>query len=314
MNEANMALLYGDDYLVREQLHKMIEASGCDQLNLDRRSGSVDQDELIALCEQLPCFCAHRMIVLTDLDLFQKGDAGKLVDYLQRLPATTRLIFCQTTPPDKRRALYKYLAKHALVMELQPLKAQALVKWVQDEARARGLTMARPQAELLVEVSGEDMGTLQNELNKFSMLEKSEISREDILDIASRSPEYNAFLLHGLLLSGKIEQAFALVREIGEAERTFVPLVALLSGKFTNMYMAKKCLIAGKNAAQAARQVAELAGVREFAARYAVQECGTMPLEQIETGMRVLAEYDLVLKSGAPDEGMECVLIRAYGL
>ena len=93
--------------------------------------------------------------------------------------------------------------------------------------KAMGLSVTAAAANALIEISGRDMGVLENELQKLKYAGRKRPERGDIEEIASKSGEYNAFLFHEHMLKHRYQEAFRILAEIRANEKSFVPLVAL---------------------------------------------------------------------------------------
>jgi len=156
------------------------------------------------------------------------------------------------------------------------------------------------------------MLTLQSELEKLSMMGKKQITRQEIEAVASATPDYSVFKLHTCMMEKDYVQAFSLARKEYQAQKTYIPLIALLSNKFNLMYMTKNCLLSGMNRRQAAEIVAKNAKVSPYAAKYAAEECESFTMEKIKEALKIFSDYEYALKFGGADEGIESVLSRVY--
>ena len=314
--DQNLYFIYGEEYYFLCAAKKAL-LEGIDiepkELNYTVMPPKADADEMIAVCEQLPFIGENRIVLWEESELFKKGDPAKLTKYLPRMNSTTKLIILLSGSPDKRKAFYKFLAKEACVIEAEPFKPADLAKWVSNRGRDFGLSVSQSTANALMEASGRDMGVLENELAKLKYAGRTKPSLRDIDEIASKSGEYNAFLFHEHMLKGRYDEAFRILEEIRSNEKTFVPFVALLASKFSPMYMAKTCLNAGVPAAQAADELRNRLKMHPFAAKKAVEECSSFKIGQLKNAIRFLGEYDLALKTGGANAGIEALVTKLYG-
>ena len=314
--ENNIFFLYGEEYYLRCAAKKAL-LEGLDmeprELNYTVLPPKTGVEELIAISEQLPFLGEHRVVLWEKSELLQKGDPGKLTEYLPHINGTTKLIITASGTPDKRRAFYKLLAKTACVIEADPLKPAELAKWVVAHGKAMGLSVTAAAANALIEISGRDMGVLENVLQKLKYAGRERPERADIEEIASKSGEYNAFLFHEHMLKHRYQEAFRILAEIRANEKTFVPLVALLASKFSPMYMAKTCLNAGMGPDKAAEELRARLKMHPFAAKKAVEECAYFKIGQLKNAIRQLGAYDLALKTGGANPGVEALVARLYG-
>ena len=122
------------------------------------------------------------------------------------------------------------------------------------------------------------------------------------------------FLFHGYMLEEKYGKAFKILDSIRAVEKTFIPFVGLLSSKFFPMYMAKSCVNSGMTPADAGKKVAEQLHIHPYAAKMAVQESGRFKIGQLRKSVELLGDYDLALKSGGADAGIENLVLKVYGV
>jgi len=230
------------------------------------------------------------------------------------MPETAKLLILLHGTPDKRRAIYKYLSKNAAVIEAEKLKAADLGSWVAKTAKKLGIQMDAKTAQFLTEFSGEDMLTLKGELEKLSMLGRQKITSADIEAVASATPDYNVFKIHNCMIEKNYREAFSLTKKEFQAQKSYIPLIALLANKFNQMYMTKNCLLSGMSRQQAAETVAKSAKISPFAAKHAVQECEGFTMEQLKGALKTLEDYEYALKFGGADEGIESILCRIYAI
>lgn len=313
-SDGNLFFLWGTEpFLLHASIRALTDARAGEpaELNYARLPRSSKPGEIIAACEQLPSFADCRVVLVENSELFDKGDAAALTGYLPSLPQTTVAAFTYSGAPDKRRALYKYMAKNAVCVEAAPLAAAGLCRWMISQARRSGITLSPECARQLMEISGTDMYVLQGEIRKLAMCGEA-ITPQIVAQLASKSTEYNIFLLHGMMLEGNYAGAFALAGEIRAGERSFIPLLSLLSSKFLPMYMAKSCLNAGYSDTQAAETIAARAKLHPFAAKMAVRECKKLRLGDIKDAVRRIGDYEYALKTGGNDPGIECMLMHIY--
>lgn len=311
--DEKVCLVYGEERFLTDAVKDaMIALLGVDMMNLDVREEKTSADEVISITQQMPCFAEHRLLILNDPELMKNADGDALVKYFPEMPDTAKVLILLHAAPDKRRSLYKYLSKNALVIEAEKPQAGALTDWICKKGSALGIHLEKSAAQFLTEYAGEDMLTLQGELEKLAMLGKKQITAREIEAIASATPDYNVFQLHTCMMQGDYRRAFALAHKEFQAQKTYIPLIALLVNKFHLMYMTKNCLLSGMNRRQAAEIVAKTAKVSPYAAKYAAEECERFSMEQIKRALKIFSDYEYALKFGGADEGIESVLCRVY--
>lgn len=307
--EKKLFFICGQERYLIDAVRKAIEG-GRDQMNIDIREDA-GTDEIIKLAEQSPFFCDARILELKNLPLFKTGSADELIKYLNNIPDTTKIVFIYEGEPDKRKALYKHLKKNAVVIEAD-IAPERLIKWVMGHALKAGIKLDKKAAELLITVSGSDMYALSGEIDKLSFVD-GKIDEKAILRSASKSPEYNVFLLHAHMLKKEYKEAFELLDEIWAAEKSYIPVTALLLDKFNSLYMARGCVDARMSQESAISTMMSMGKMSRGAAMYAIKECAGFSSAQLKKAIGILSDFEYALKSGGPNGGMEPILVKIYG-
>jgi len=275
-----------------------------------------EDSALISACESIPMMASKRMVHLKDFDILKQGDAIAFVNYLEKLPRSTVVVFTLNDKPDKRKKLYKAIQRCGIVVEADPMQKDALSGWIAHSFMQKKRKIGRKECELLMEISGQDMYQLKNEIDKLCVVCEEIIDEKTIRQVCARSLDYNAFLLHELLIARNTKKAFELLREIIESEKTVLPLLALTANKFRLLYMARSCLEAGYAKARAAQSIAAQASVHPYAAKVAVEQCQKFELAGLIHSIELLSEYDYKLKSGmiGANQGIEELLLEIYAI
>ena len=305
--------VYGTEELYIEKVKKHISESVTgDGLNIDVFDSSASVDQIINVADQMPFFSDYRLIVINEPGFMKNKDGDILIEYIKSMPATTKILIIMRSEPDKRRLVYKYFNKNAVVIEANAISDSMLEEWVMNIASQKQLNIGKSEVKLIIEMTGKNMLVLENELNKLAMLEKRKITEELIKQVVSSSNEYDVFMLHTYMLKKEYKKAFELAKKIYSDEKTFIPLVALLFVKFEQMLMSKQMLLSGKSQQQAVNEVAAEMKISPYAAKYAVNECRDFEIESLKRSVSLLEEYEYALKSGKKDSGIERFLLEIY--
>lgn len=308
LSSSLLFFIYGVEQYLIDTCAKHVETLISERdLNYARFESSVATNVLIEECEQLPCFSDYRLVKSENLDLFDKGDPAHLIEYLKNPSPYTRILFTYNGTPDKRKSLYKYLSKNATVVDAN-IAENELRRWLIVTARRNGLTLTPELAELLIQVSGSDMYTLLNELKKLSSV-GAQPTKNEILMYASRTTEYSVFLIHDHMMRNEIPEAFNLLSQVKQTEKTLIPLVSLLANKFHLMYTLKCISESGISPDEAIL----LVKAHPYAAKIALKESRSFSKYTLSRALKLLSNCDYSLKSGGPDSGGEALLISLYG-
>jgi DNA polymerase-3 subunit delta len=165
--------LHGEeDVLKDEAIRALIDAaleSEARDFNLDQRSAAdTDAEGLHTLLNTPPLLAERRVVVLRNVDAMRKKSKARdeLLRYLARPSPTTVLVLVQAAGEEADADL----AGAATAVRIDRLPPERVARWAAQRARALGLTLEPRAAELLLAVTGDDLGYLTRELEKLAGL------------------------------------------------------------------------------------------------------------------------------------------------
>jgi len=315
-DRANIYILTGESYMINKSVRDLKKKAQNPQLNVTEYKGMPASAELISACAQVPFMSDTRFVSVAGCSVLNASgsaeEAKKIAVFLERMPDTTILAMCSAEPPDKRRALYKYVKKNGTVREFAPPGNYECASFVEKQAKAKGAAISAKAAAALVSVAGRDYYTLENEVDKLAVYSGfGEITLKHIAECASRSLEYNVFEIHNLLADKQADKAFALLADILEQERPEA-LIGLFARKIRDMYKVKTMRDAGFSEQQTAKQLA-LSG---YAVSRLIKDCSRFTADSLRRGIGILADTDYGIKSGGKDAALALnkALVCIYGL
>jgi len=161
---------------------------GLRDFNLDQRSaGSLQADDVEALCTTLPMMADRRVVVVRDVEAWKRKTRGKkaVLQYLEKPIPETVLVLVQgagaEAKDDKPDA---DLAKLAYTIDFTGLTAEEAGRWVAREAAALGITFAPGAERHLLKTVGTDLGALRSELQKlYGLAAEGPVTRESLGDL-----------------------------------------------------------------------------------------------------------------------------------
>ncbi len=140
-----------------------------DDAGLTRFAGKdVDFKTVIDELRTVSMWGDRRLVIIDDADEFVSDHRAALERYAE-LPAKKSVLVLQVKSWPKTTRLAKHLAQSGLDIECSELKGAALSKWLVDTARdGQQVTLSRDAAGLLIELIGEELGMLDQELAKLA--------------------------------------------------------------------------------------------------------------------------------------------------
>ena len=166
-------LLHGDEEVLKgEAIRALLDASvGANRdFNLDvRYAADLTPESFNALVNTPPMLAECRAVVIRGVDQIGKRKTklrDELLHYLKNPNPTTVLVLVVAAGEE----LDAEIARGCTAVELEPLAADRVPRWLQHRASILGVTLAPEAAELLLKAVGGDLSTLARELEKLAAL------------------------------------------------------------------------------------------------------------------------------------------------
>ncbi|MEZ6125226.1 MAG: DNA polymerase III subunit delta [Planctomycetaceae bacterium] len=184
-----VCVLFGGERFLKLEVLKRIP--GCseaasdadDEVTLSRFDGS--DVELRSVTDELltvSMFGDRRIVLVEDADDFVSKYRAGLEKYVAD-PSRSALLILDVKTWQKSTKLFKAVEKIGLNIECSELKGAALTKWLVNAAQEQyGKTLDAAAANLIVQLAGDSLGLLQQELDKLASLtgDASAITQEDV--------------------------------------------------------------------------------------------------------------------------------------
>lgn len=303
------------EYIRKKAIGMLIEALSLNLPDLNHTvfEGRVKAADIIRACETLPMMDEKRLVHVKNYEPLTGGkgeDTKFLEEYLEKLPGTAVLLFDTAGKADKRRKLYKTVEKFGMVREFNNPAMQKIIETVIEESKVKGMKITRDAAAALVQQSGDDLYTLMQELDKLAVLkDNGAITKEDIMQVASKSLEYDVFSLHRLFMGGKAAQALGLLNQVLEAEKSPFGVIGMIAAKFRLLLKARAMM----DARYAYPDIISNMGANPYATKEAIQDAKLFTADEIRDAIKALSNLDYKLKSGQGGSFLtESVLLMLY--
>lgn len=259
-------------------------------------------NELPSLLQSVSLFTPKRMVILREASR-NKGLWEVLGEWAGRVPSETVLVLVEPHP-DKRTKTYKTLVKDATLQEAAELNESTAVSWLQSEAKTKGATLERKEAQLLVARIGTDQARLSRELDK--LVVHPAITPELIVSITEATPQATAFELLDAVLNGQAEKAQDMITQLRGAEEPYK-----LFGLFSSQVYALAVLVAAGSKVQP-QQVTKDTGVHSFVLGKLAKNARNTSWAEVQDITSQLADLDDKLKGSGVEawSALEITLMR----
>lgn len=314
----NLYVFCGNEPYLKDYYSKKIVGLTVDDalqcFNLHRIDGTqTDAAGLAETVSRMPLMGAYTCCVARDFPLSElsAAEAELLMQTIRGLPSSTVLIFYlrdENFPPKSeqdsagedsgskksRKELFALLTERAVIAKLDHWSDSAIVPLLMRGAKQRGCALSETNARLMIELCGNDMYTLLNELEKLSVYTQTgEIAEPVIRRLAVRTLEATAFEIAENLFAGRVDRALEKQRVLTEQKVPVQMLLGALIFPFTDIYRVK---IAGQNGKNA-----DLLKTFSYSGSYRLDKArrngARLSLKQIGTCLDILEQTDIRLKS-----------------
>lgn len=307
---APVYLIYGDDsYLKNHYKDTLAEKSydGDPFFNLQKFEGDIELQEVFDAVNQFPMMADCKSVVLSDYD-FSRGDFDRFVQLISNANDTCVLILCfDTVEFDSKKgtkekkiisAVEKVGGKCA---EINHRSITALVKMLSDGAKKRGCNFSEISARHLIEISGTDLSTLKNELDKLcAFVGSGEITKETIEQIAVKSVDASVYEYVKQIIAGNISDALTQLDDMFFMRIEPMIILSVAASSYVDIYRAYTANIKGASKSDIAADF-KYPKNKLFLIDRAAQNLKKFNSTKLQLSLDSIAEADKSLKSFGTD-------------
>ena len=270
----------------------------------------VDADAVTTAALRFPMMAERQLVVVKEAQVMKTLEDLSL--YCQKpLDSTVLVILLHGASVDKRKALYKSVLKHGVIVESLPLKDYETEKWIVSFYSDRGLQIDPEGARLLVESTGSDLARIAVETEKLlkNLPEGVKvITPEDIEKNIGVSRQFSIFELTKALSFRDAPRAVKVARNVGEAPKFAMPMaVSMLFLHFNRILRYHALIQAGQGGDGAAK--AKVLGVNPYFFKEYDAAVKKYSLRQVMRVISLLNEYDFKGKGGDAGEATPADLL-----
>jgi len=256
-----------------------------------------------------PMMSAHQLVWVRRADLLISSvdDEDALCRYLEKAPKETVLVL-SGDKADGRRKWVKLAKSQGYFFDMLTPSGRDLVTWVEKAGRERSLALTTDLATLLVELVGEDLQALSNELDKLAVACLDEASRLDesaLQDLILLQRPVDPFVLVKSLGPGQAARGIETLSQFMAEGRSVFELAPLLIWRIKQVAQVSALLREGLDQ----RQLASVLGASPYAIKQAVDVARDWGREGVDRAFNACAEAERSLKSSPL--GADLVLERA---
>ncbi|HHT64496.1 MAG TPA: DNA polymerase III subunit delta [Clostridiales bacterium] len=319
----SLYLLHGpEEFTKGEALNQMIEQWIPQQvrdLNYQVIDGTeTTADTIIAACETLPFLSDRRMVVVKDytgLTGQRSEDEDILKKYLANVSSSTSLVFYVRGNAEKKRMIYKAIAKYGEAVEFVRLKHPDLIKWARKRFKNYNKKISNPDLEHFILQVGNNLEDMKNEIEKLAAYagNSSEVTRADIDKLVAPSPEFTVFQFIDAVSVRQKSAALQQMNALLEQGQSIFGILSLIARQFKIMLLCKGYDEMGYTLNQIKDKLAAKPyALHPYSIQKGMQQSRSFTMEQLRHGLNQCVELDYGIKSGKIKDrlGMELLVIK----
>ena len=196
MGEESYFIDFISDYIIKEVLNDIEKEFNQTVLY----AKDIDVQTVISTAKQFPLMGKRTVVIIKEAQQLKKIE--QLENYLNNPQESTILVFCYKYKSlDKRKSIYKILAKKAVLFESKKLYDNQVPAWIVNYVSSKQYKIGHKASHLIAEYLGNDLNKISNELEKLMIIlpANSEITSESIESNIGISKDYNNFELTNAL-------------------------------------------------------------------------------------------------------------------
>ena len=314
---ARVYFIYGNEGYLKQHYATMIcnttVSKDFADFNLKKLDGKdTSLNEIYDCISSFPMMSDYSCTLVKDYTLTDfVGDRGKLDSEFEAvitdIPETSVLVFwMDTIEVDEKNSKWSRLIKLfdelGVCAKIDKRTRSALEKLLVSSAAKKGCTLSRDNATYIINLVGEDMSTLQNELHKVCAFAGSgEINRDHIDKTVIVSVEAKIFQLSRMIVKGEADQAFENLGNLFKLREEPIVILSVLAKAFVDMYRVKAIKETGVPYSRLSEDFPSAYKGRGFVLDNAANDGKGYSITQLKNAMDILSDADRRLKSTGED-------------
>lgn len=270
----------------------------------------VQASDVLDELRTLPFLSERRVVLIKGADKFISENRQLLENYFDNPSPTGTLVLTANTW-DTRTRLAKKLPKVGKLLNItQPKPWQLPDRLKKYTADAHDKKLERASADLLIELTGDQLGRLYAEIDKLAIFATSErtITAAHVESLIGRNRLFNAFAVIDACLAKNVADAVGRLRNMFAADKsTEYSVIGAFAYHFRRMFAAKVLLQKHTPPDEIAKRLGIWAKKDAFFA-----QLRKTSLQQIGSTIQQLAEIDYAIKTGRanPRVAVEKLVIK----
>ena len=291
-------LLGSETFLVERAIRLLKQASlgdGPPGFNDDVFHGAagLSGQKIVAAAKTLPMMANARFVLVRSVDKMSTEEQAHLAAYVSA-PVDSTCVVLVAPKLHGQSKLSKAAKKAKVIAEAKPLKGSALRRFAKEESKRRGHSLGPRAAEALVESIGEDLGALDDAIERLSLYVGggAKIDAAAVEACVSRVAADSIWALVDAVGMRDTKRALEAAGSLLDNREAPLRILAMVARQLRIVAKMRDALLSGLRGGDAAAK----AGAPPFKARELTDSARRFTSVQLAFAFDVLADADLALK------------------
>ena len=267
----------------------------------------VSVEEIVASAKRFPMMAERQVLIVKEAQDLSRT-IEKLTSYVENpQPSTVLVLNYKYKKLDRRKKLYKAVAKNGLIYESKRLYENQVSDWIRRVLGGKKYQVEPKAAQMLVEFLGTDLSKISNELDKLTTIlpKGSIITPEHVEENIGISKDFNNFELRKAIGDRDIVKANRIINYFAQNPKNnpLVMTISLLNSFFTQLLIYHGL----KNKSR--DNVAKALGIRPFFVTDYTTAAKNYPMRKVAQIIAMLRDADVKSKGvGANNQSQGDIL------
>ncbi len=268
------------------------EEKGFNQMVLYGRDVTIE--DIVSNAKRFPMMAERQVVIVKEAQELSRT-IEKLSDYAENPQPSTVLVMCYKYKKiDKRKKLYKVVAKSGVIFEGKKLYENQVADWIRRVLAGSKYNIEPKAAQMLVEFLGTDLGKINNELEKLKLIipAGSQITADQIEENIGISKEFNNFELRKAVGSRNVIKAHRIINYFAQnpKDNPLVVTISLLYSFFSQVLQYHGL------SDKSQRNVASALKVNPYFVKDYTEAAHNYPMKKVSSIIALLREADVKSK------------------
>lgn len=254
----------------------------------------VSMEDIISTSKRFPMMADYQVVIVKEAQDLSRT-IEKIESYANNPQPSTILVFnYKYKTLDKRKKLYKAIAKNGLIFNSKKLYENQVPDWISRVLKGEKYEIEPKASQMLVEFLGTDLSKISNELNKLMLVlpKQTIINANHIEENIGISKDFNNFELRKSIGQKDVVKANRIINYFVQnpKDNPLVMTISLLNSFFTQLLMYHGLKDKSK------MSVAKTLGVNPFFVKDYIEASRNYPMRKVSQIISLLRNADVKSK------------------